>query len=375
MNEQKLKRAFGAFPSKKDYRTVKAEALAGAVSIPATATVPLNYPSVTDLCDQGQLGICTMCGVRMGDESENKDGARLSEYWGYLIGKTLIEKNLMEGSSAFTMLKTAYNYGIPTANFTASYPLQIGGTYLQFINDFKARYGGKVPQAILDNAALHKIPGYYEVKVDPLAMAAEIAAGRVLIIRIQCGENFYTSANGTPSWQAKDILPLRAPEYAESGHIMVVNKYTGLNANQLQEGPNSWGKNWGNKGFFSYVFGVQAPDYLTEAWAISEIPQHIVDSIKDLPEAVHFLHTFSVPMRRGDTGPEVRSLQILLSILNFLDIHIDDLGTFGPKTAAAVMAFQRAYTVASPAEIIAANGNVGPKTIAMLNAVGSNIKK
>lgn len=379
MNDQQktIEAAFGARPSEVDYRTVSSDMLSGPALIQGSGIVPLNYPSVNELCNQRKLGICTKCSIRMAAEECFANGIRLDEYWGYLIGKTLIDDPMyghFEGSSALTMLKSANKYGIPAKADTEKFPLKTTGTYAEFIASFKSQYGGKIPQEIMLAAAKHKIPGYYKVKLNPLSIASEISGGRLVIIRVEAGDNFYTAPNGRPSWDAKDLLPLRTPKYVISGHLMVINEYSGLGIDQLERGPNSWSRDWADNGYFSFVFGDHAPGYFTEAWAINSLPESLVKTVRDLPEAKTFSHTFTKPIARGQSGAEVRALQVLLSILGLLSVSVEELGTnFGPKTAAAVKAFQSKYAVASLQEIAAANGNVGPKTIAKLNEVGKAV--
>ena len=53
-------------------------------------------------------------------------------------------------------------------------------------------------------------------------------------------------------------------------------------------------------------------------------------------------------LRRGNSGPQVRNLQTLLSAQGFDCGEAD--GEFGPKTAAALTAFQRAHGLAADGE-------------------------
>ncbi len=186
--------SFGAVESFNDPRTLSSQSFATAGEIPTHGKVPLDYDTVNELCNQRLLGVCTMCGIRMAVEQHFHDGVRLSEYWGYLMGKVIYDNPLFgefEGSSALTMLKLATNYGIPEAKFCAVYTLKVDGTYDEFIESFKTKYGGKIPQDILDNARLHKIVGYFRIFPDQLSVttpsaseiAAHINAGRIVVGR------------------------------------------------------------------------------------------------------------------------------------------------------------------------------------------------
>lgn len=283
------KPAFGANKSKNDYRTVTSEQIRDKATIlPQSYKVDLQKPMTNDISAQGKIGMCTACAVRMASEEAFNDGKRLSECWLYLMGKVLIEGELFEGSSAFTMLKAANKFGIPEDIMEAEFPLYTTGNYEQFINSFKTRYGGKIPQRVFDNAAKHKIPGYYKVALSPTALATEVYNGKTLVFRLAVGDNTYKDKWGNVSWKASDLLPLRAPKVFDGGHLMVINEYSGLNEFQKLSGPNSFSNKWcedqpdGYKGYFNFIFKTQKP-YFTEAWAISEIPEKIKEDISVLP--------------------------------------------------------------------------------------------
>lgn len=361
-NPDEIAISFGAEPSLEDYRTLSADMFAGADEVPERNRVDLDRPCTDDLCNQKKIGICTKCSVRMAAEVHFKDGVRLNEYWGYLIGKTLIDDPMyggyhFEGSSALTMLKAAHKYGIPTLEISEKYPLKTNGTYEEFRNHFLHIYGGVIPQAILNDAAAHKIPGYYQVPVNPTAIARELAAGRLVITRFAVGENWYEDAEGNYSRKPRDLFPLRAPKAVESGHLTVLNENDGLLMTSLFAGPNSWGEGWGDDGFYNFVFNVQAPHYLTEAWAIADNKPEVIEFVRQLPEAKDFKYPFPNRIERGDTGEEVKKLHIALSILGFLNIRLDEWGHYGPKTAAGVLAYQKARKLLPVAQLETHGGN------------------
>lgn len=301
--------SLGAKHSPEDYRTIIADK---AGTLPQEkGKVLLNYDFTNDLCNQRQLGICTACGVRMACEQHFNDTIRLSEYWLYLIGKVLIDGELLEGSHAFGMLKAANKYGVPTKDMEVKYPLKQDGSYKAFIDDFNSVYGGKIPQEVLDNASKHKIPGYYQVTVNPVSIAREIESGKVLVMRLTVGENTYTAPDGRISWLKEDLLPLRRPTKIEGGHIMVINEYEGLAGNQLIKGPNSWSKAWADNGYYSLVFQTQK-GMLTETWAIGAV------TVKDK------LPLFTKDLWIGVTDKEVLNLQ------KFLNSHDCPVSYTGP---------------------------------------------
>lgn len=272
--------SFGAKESIKDYRTVVAEDKVDGALPPQHAYLELRVPSTQDLCNQRRLGICTSCAVRMGVEQHFKDGVRLSEYWLYLMQETLIEPVdtlFNEGSAIFFGLKCAYNYGVPEKDMEIKYPLKVDGSYYDFIVDFKTRYNGKIPQAILDSASKHKITGYKSVPINPLSIAKQISQGKIIMARFTVGDNTYL-----PSWRPQDLFPLRAPKYIDGGHAWCLNEYFGLDDNQELFIVNSWSNAWGNLGYGNCIFKTQQP-YFTEAWIIEPLEKKVIEEIKKLP--------------------------------------------------------------------------------------------
>jgi hypothetical protein len=367
MDKDKDNISFGAIESFDDPRTLASSSFAAAAlpfEIPKAAKVPLDYPRVDDLCDQRKLGVCTACGVRMAAESHFKDGARLDEYWLYLMGKTLVDDvqfgSHFEGSSALTMLKAANKWGVPTAEIRELLPLKVDGTYDQFVAHFRDVYGGKIPQAVLDDAAARRIPGYARIPNSEQhlhrtpaasAVAAEIARGRVVVGRFAVGKNLYRDRNGKPTRKAKDLLPLRAPEPAESGHIMDLSEYWDY-AFELG-GPNSWSRTWcpdnakQEPGYFWFRYNDQV-GFFTEAWVIVGADARYV---------------FGKDLTVGSTGPDVVALQKLLVKLGLLEMPAGvPHGFFGERTRAAVARYQAMNKITPVA------GYFGPKTRAHVNA-------
>ncbi len=349
--------SFGAVPSLDDPRTLTTASFAAAAT-PALVEgkVALDYDHVNELCDQRKLG------VRMAAEHHFRDGVRLDEYWGYLIGKTLYDDGIFghfEGSSALTMLKAANRQGVPERDFCKSFPLATDGTYEEFIGSFRQRYGGQIPAAVLANAARHRIPGYVRVAGDPLAplspdpaaVSAEVARGRVVVGRFAVGRNLYRDKADKPTRKAADLLPLRAPDPAESGHIMAISQFWERGA-QLG-GPNSWSRTWcpdndrQEAGYYWFAAETQRP-YFTEAWAILDASDRYV---------------FGKDLTLGSTGPDVVALQRHLVKVGLMVLPPDaSYGYFGLVTRAAVARYQAQNGIAPVA------GYFGPKTRTHLNA-------
>jgi len=95
-------------------------------------------------------------------------------------------------------------------------------------------------------------------------------------------------------------------------------------------------------------------------------------SLPPAPTATPFKETLRYS-RQFASVPDVVRLQDTLKMVGVFPANIESTGWYGPTTCRAVMAFQRKFKVAPEAEIVALQGEVvGPKTIAMLNALQSN---
>jgi hypothetical protein len=343
--------SFGCNDSPLDPRTISSTELVTADVVPNKGKVDLEIDCTNDLCSQGRNGICTSCGERNGHESKVKDAVRLSEWWGYLMQKVLIDGNMFEGSSVSSGLHRAYKHGTPSKAVCDKYPLVTTGVYADLIYSFNTRYGGVIPQEILEDAKLHKIAGYYSVPVDPISIAKEITKGNVLVCRFTVGENTYT-----PSWRAEDLFPLRPPTSNFGGHCWIVSEYEGLDENQKLRGLNSWGRAWGDNGYFNFIFKTQKP-YFTEAWAISDKPLP--------PKPFKFNNNLSF----GMTHVDVKMLQKFLNSHGF-QIASQGAGSpnnetmyFGSLTKLAVIKFQQAHNITP------AIGNVFQITRGVINGI------
>lgn len=275
----------GAIESPKDYRNIVATE-SGAIP-PVNFKIDLAKPCTNQLCNQRKDGICTACDVRMRAEHHFNDGVRLSEYWLYLMGKVLIENALYEGSAISYMQKVANKYGIPNQLMEVAFPLEVNGTYADFIASFQTRYGGKIPQTVLESALQHVIPGYRSVPLDQVSIANEISAGRMVGFMLTVGENTYTDVNGNVTWLWSFLCPWRAPKVIDGGHAIACNEYIGLGPDMELRCPQSWSgrycaDNPHGAGYVNFIFSTQKP-YLKEAWVIDDVDPAVIQVIKMLP--------------------------------------------------------------------------------------------
>jgi hypothetical protein len=257
-----------------------------------------------------------------------------------------------------------------------------GGTYIRLAFKLAAQYGmattATVPndvtlpieqyrnQAILTpaayaEAAQYKIPGYIQV---PLNNMKDFIYSFGLIGTARwIGDEWFTAPNGTSSWTDSDIDPLRPPKQVISGHITGDFGWSG-NLHRLR---NSWSSAWANKGNADYDITQWLP-FITESWVIAEVPADLQSFLHDLPSPTNFHYQWNTDMTQG-TGPtdNIKFLQIGLMILGYMTPPaIDQLGYFGPKTAAALLAYQLANNVPGAAAL---GGSIcGPHTRQALNS-------
>lgn len=326
--------AFGAEPSKEDLRTVKTTDLA--LGFPPPLTYKIDYTGQPHK-NQKKIGLCTAAAVATLAEKFFGTGWVGSMEWLYKIGKVFIDGNTTEGSSAFTMLKAAQKYGIPSES---KFPSNCDRTYAEFMQNTE------ITQAMLDDAALHKIPGYAQVPLNQTDLMQAIYQSRCgIIARHSLGNEWWTDINGNWTNDKAKLQPLRAPSVVISGHLVGHVGYdaTGPYKHTIR---NSWGDAWCDRGdiFFYLQTLVQ---HFTEAWTIVGVVLFMRDlrigqTSEDVKRLQQFLNTHGFKV--SDTGPGSPGQETLyfgLKTFNALKRlqtakNIPNTGYFGPLTRAWV---------------------------------------
>jgi len=326
----------GADHSEKSYRDVAHLDLAPVIPVSFDADfskIPVQM--------QNQIGICTAEAVCSLIERFRNDGIVLSRRFTYLVGKTLVDGNLTEGSSIKSMLQGAYKYGTQPELVV---PTDTTMTYGNFCNFDVTPF--------LSTAT--KIPGYISVPVDPISYASGMIKYGGLAIRYDCGATWWSDSNGN-TWDASRILPLQTPSTVISGHAICATgyDYTYKHRGNIR---NSWSTAWALNGDgYAYL-----EDYSpTEAWAITPNTPVLVPK---------WTHTFTQNLSYGQTSGEVANLQKALQLDGCFPNNITPTGYYGEITRQAVSAFQYKYKVANSI-ILYFNGGkfVGQMTNTVLN--------
>jgi len=349
MDDLEKQIGFGAFPSEKDYRDHKDPDLALGLPFPSEYHTDVNMLEVTH---QKKLGICTSnlaYYVEWLYFKKTGNYVRLSRRFLYSITKNLIDQNNIEGSSLRSPLKAAYNYGICKEE---TFPSDTEGfTHEQYI-DINA-----IPPAAWAEAKSFKAGGYISIPATKEGLMQALYKYGLLYSMMHVGKEWWTGLDGVSSWDKSKIDPLRPPAVVVSGHAVVHTAYDPI----MLELRNSWSKAWDCEGNAHHEHARYMP---LESWAVT------LDKVaNDLPAETDFHHAFTIPMKQGDLGPEVKALQIALMITGDMDfVQPVDRGFYGPKTTAAVFRYQlRKKLPLSWTEKTVYKGKYcGPKTIAVL---------
>ena len=322
--------SFGAFESPKDKRDIKHTELVNAGLI--SSSFDIDY-SNQPVLNQGKKGICTAIALTQMIEKMYGGNIRLSYAFLYKVGKKIYDQNKIEGSCLRTMLKVAYNYGIPKYELA---PYDINQSY----DDFMAMpdFG---PEIYID-AKNYMIGGFASVPIDKDSIAKNISNNPYgLYTRIVAGNTWYTDAQGNITWDKNKLSPLRVVTKVDGGHAILKRKYDYSNGMMTRD-RNTWGDQWCDKGEIDIL---DFNDQITEAWVISKKP---------------IVQSFDTDIKFGMTGDNVKNLQTALKIEGFFNYSIT--GYFGPITWLAVKAFQKSNGIIT-------TGYVGPLTRTKLNSI------
>lgn len=213
------------------------------------------------------------------------------------------------------------------------------------------------PAAVTDEARAealkYRIPGYFNVRLDPTLTRQAIYRYGAVTTLFQVGEELWK-----PTWAEKDISPLRPPKLPVSGHQMGQKGFAGA----LNTVRNEWSDAWARKGEADFDWAAWRP-HILEQWAIAQVPQDVADFLHDLPPQADFHYHWARDLRKGDISDDVKFAQVALMILGFMQpVTPRELGVFGPKTSAAVGAYQKARAISPQAP-----DSAGPRTRAALN--------
>lgn len=193
--------------------------------------------------------------------------------------------------------------------------------------------------AEMDDDALRSRIGAYAFKWNPTIedIKRAIYDHKVVLMRVEISADWWT-----PSWNGKDILPLKTNFPGQGGHFVVV---TGYDKESIY-GLNEWGLTWGDKGEFYFNKNYMGRvTYIGTCFDFTE-------------EKTPYI--FKRTLKKGDTGSDVGALQVILKDRGYMPLTAKIDSMFGPITENAVKALQKA-------KMLVVDGIFGPKTQAIIN--------
>lgn len=342
----------GALESPKDYRD---EFAASAVAVPpAPPTVSsfyfnmMNFPVLMQAKTPSCVNHWLATAMQIHWFKKTGKVIKFSPRFGDSLCKLYDNQPIDGGTYPRLALKLASQFGMAT-EITVPNDTSLSVTVYRNPNIL-------TPDAYAE-AALYKIPGYIQVPLSAKAIRDYAYSFGFVGINRSIGAEWWT-----PSWADKDIDPLRIPKTIVSGHMTGDYGWSG-NMCRLR---NEWSVAWANGGNADYDI-IQWLPFFKEAWVIAEVPSDMKTFLADLPSPSNFHYQWNKDMNQGQ-GPvdDIKLAQIALMILGYMTPPpIDQLGFFGPRTAAAVLAYQMALGI--PGAQVLGGSVIGPKTRQALN--------
>lgn len=347
----------GALQSPPDYRdSIAASSVAVPPSPDGLATFYFNMASIPVLM-QAMQPACVNHWLAQAMQVHflKKTGqlVQFSSRFGDVLCKQYDGQPIDGGTFPRLALKLAAEFGMAT---TATVPNDTSLPLEQY------RDPSVLTAAAYAEAAQYRIPGYIQIALAAASLKdAVYEFGFVGTLR-NIGDEWYTAAGGETTWDDALIDPLRIPAQVVSGHMTGDFGWSG----NLMRLRNEWSTAWANGGNADYDV-TQWLQFMREAWVIAEVPQDTQDFLATLPSPSNFHYQWNEDMEQG-TGPtgDITMLQIAMMILGYMTPPpVDQLGYYGPRTAAAVLVYQEAAELPNVADL--AGSIVGPETRQALN--------
>lgn len=355
---------FGGVPSPKDYRDIALANVVGPVDLPSKFFVDI---SKLPLWNQRKIGACV--GHATGkykqklDEIDEDKVFNHSARYVYGMCKAL-DGFSGEGTYPRMSMKVLKDYGVCSEDVLPNDTTLDHETYVmhRVISNF---------DAYKEDARKYKISSYASVNVSLLEEFKQgVIVGNGMSTLVKVGQEWYSDKNGV-TWDKARILPIKPPKEIISGHQIYVYGYE-----DSEDGldtkihfMNSWSENWADQGR-GWFWWSEYKNFIIEAFTAVDVPQEMLDDAHNLPPPDAFKYNFKNVMSFGQANADVKALQKALQIDGVFPMNQEITGYYGTKTAAAVIAFQKKYNVASLVEITFLRGRrCGTKTLNKLNSI------
>ena len=233
--------SFGAIESKSDKKRIFHEELVTMADPTPTLKGGYDYKP-EEIEHQHKVGVCTSSSLIQ--NAQKAIGKRFSIEFQYLLQKKYYDKNWSEGSSILHALKVGKNYGfLPLEEWKWTTEEDRYLPYEAYIKKLQAVPESEI-QRLITLCSDYKLTGYAQIySGDQLALSKAITASKSGILAMYLvGEEWWT-----PSWNKKDINPLRPPKNYVSGHAVTLSKFDYTKGID-QKIANTWGNTWCDKG-------------------------------------------------------------------------------------------------------------------------------
>lgn len=330
----------GALRDPIDKRDFRFTANFSAVPLPDTFSIKSK---ILGIRDQGQSGSCG--GQAFGYHMETNTFLRDGNFTA-LSSKSIYQPVFMapEGSNARDLIARINRFGVcleaDVPSYDNGYPPSEA-----FMED-----GSKITSQMLVTAKKYSGKTYLAFSsTDMNQVKQAIFQGNGAVVAVLGNNPCWTTGNGEIAVPDRNQL--------NWGHFVFLTGWVVRNGSRFFEFVNSWGGEWGDKGF-----GYLPEQYLLAGYGYNE--WIVIENA--LPDN-SFHHQFNVNLTYGQTSDEVKALQIML-VKKGYDTLIT--GFYGEMTRKAVLAFQLDFKVDNWITLYALNGKyVGPKTRVVLNSL------
>lgn len=128
-----------------------------------------------------------------------------------------------------------------------------------------ANFAVKPPDTAYTDALNHKAVKYYNVPIIEQDMLQALAQGFPVVIGIMVYESFESEKVADTGF-----VPMPKPnEQLLGGHCVLVVGYNATEGHLIVR--NSWGKDWGDEGYFYLPFGFITPSLMSDCWVVNAI--------------------------------------------------------------------------------------------------------
>jgi C1A family cysteine protease len=186
---------------------------------------------------------------------DNKEDPELSRLFLYYVGRQIegVDPTVDSGLMIRDGVKALQTFGAcPEALWPYS--------------DDDTTFTTRPSAACFESAAKHEALFFYRCP-DLATIKASIAQGFPVIMGFDVPDNFM----GDECAKTGEIKTPTAAEGFQGGHCMVFAEYN--DATKQLGGPNSWGEDWGDKGWFHMPYEMIEEGFVSDCWSLRRVQE------------------------------------------------------------------------------------------------------